>query len=302
TSRELIYQEIPSGNDNLHINDKGVVKTIYQGNFNKSSRQMEHAILIEILSQISPSLEEANLHLDICINSDLDSNKTLANIPIVANIYADLKHLMCNIRNSLRTLRHAANDPHAPTKEETRIMQVEGLIYHLQNDHMRCWSDICWTKDDSEIILQEPTLCYLSNNRINKFRKLLEIDLVFYKKKALDWLHVNEFYPSFAPLIVDFDVTIQCICYKVFSKHSKGLCSLHYTYHQFGWSRRLINKKISLQEEINRPISLEDHIKDTLVIMKTGRGKSFCYAAASILFDGLIVVISPLKSLIQSQV
>ncbi|CAG8854483.1 8596_t:CDS:1, partial [Gigaspora margarita] len=30
------------------------------------------------------------------------------------------------------------------------------------------------TKDDSEIILQEPTLCHSSNNQINEFRKLLE--------------------------------------------------------------------------------------------------------------------------------
>ena len=64
-------------------------------------------------------------------------------------------------------LRKAAQDPLAPTEEETRIMQVEGLIYHLQNDHTRCWSDVCWTKDDPEIILQEPTLCYSSYDRIN---------------------------------------------------------------------------------------------------------------------------------------
>ena len=85
-----------------------------------------------------------------------------------------------------------------------------------------------------------------------------------------------------------------------------------------------------LQEEMSRPISLEEHVeiiakeifkfnefrpgqldaikyyieekKDTLVIIKTGGGKSFCYAVFSILFDGLTIVISPLKSLIQSQV
>ncbi|CAG8659316.1 26223_t:CDS:2 [Gigaspora margarita] len=42
--------------------------------------------------------------------------------------------------------------------------------------------------------------------------------------------------------------------------------------------------------------------KDTLVVIKTGGGKSFCYAASAILFDGLTIVISPLKSLIQNQV
>ncbi|CAG8806788.1 41393_t:CDS:10, partial [Gigaspora margarita] len=407
TSEKLIYQEIPFAR---LVKDKRVVKTIHQDNFDKSSRQMEYTILIGILNQISPSLKEADLHLDICINGNLDSNKTLANIPIVSNIYTNLKHLICNIRNSLQNhimrwfcgciysaaLRHAAHDSHALTEEETYVY---------------------WTKDNPEIILQEPTLCHSSNNQINEFRKLFETtycvsrafnrvklvymdkkidywqsfaarhamailhyneeytyllselreiycekpfelaDLhninaiesarsakqrwnlekiqqhnktraekytnehkelaVFYKKKALDQLHVNEFYSSFGPLIVDFDVTIRCICCKVFSKHSKGLCSLCYTYHQFGWSKRLINKEISLQKEINKPISLEEHIKiiakeifkftelrpgqidaikyyvknkkDTLVIMKTSRGKSFCYATASILFDGLIV-------------
>ncbi|CAG8472803.1 14459_t:CDS:2 [Gigaspora margarita] len=189
-SGEIIYQEISS--DYFHkliiafhvvekarlVKDEGVVKTIHQGNFDKSSRQMEHAILIEILNQISLSLEKADLHLDICIDGNLDSNKTLANIPIVSNIYANLKHLTRNIRNSLQNhimcwfrgciyssaLRHAAHDSHAPTEEEIHIMQVEGLIYHLQNNHTQCWSDICWTKDDPEIILQEPTLCYSSNN------------------------------------------------------------------------------------------------------------------------------------------
>ena len=88
----------------LAKDDKGVVKTIHQGNFDKSSRHMEHAILVEVLRQISPSLEETDLHLEICIDGDLDSNRTLVNVPIVTNIYADLKHLTRNIRNSLRSI------------------------------------------------------------------------------------------------------------------------------------------------------------------------------------------------------
>ncbi|CAG8602303.1 3000_t:CDS:2 [Gigaspora margarita] len=41
--------------------------------------------------------------------------------------------------------------------------------------------------------------------------------------------------------------------------------------------------------------------KNTLVIINTGNGKSFCYATALVIFDSLIVVILLLKSLIQSQ-
>ncbi|CAG8659330.1 26224_t:CDS:2 [Gigaspora margarita] len=172
-----------------------LTKTIHKGNFNKSSKQMKHAILIKVLNQVSPSLEEAGLYLEICIDGDLDSNKTLANVPIVSNVYADLKHLTKNIKNLYivnkkyirfhafedhimcwfrgciysAALRKVAQDSLIPSEEETRNMQVEGLICHLQNNHSSCWSDICWTKDDLEIILQKPTLCHLSNNQINEF-------------------------------------------------------------------------------------------------------------------------------------
>ncbi|CAG8822334.1 1327_t:CDS:10, partial [Gigaspora margarita] len=152
-SGELIYQEILSNYFHkpiiaFHVvekarivKDEGVVKTIYQGNFDKSSRQMKYAILIEILNQISLLLEKADLHLNIYIDGDLDSNKTLVNISIISNIYANLKHLTRNIRNSLQNhimcwfcgciysaaLWHADHDLYVPTKEETCIMQEISL-------------------------------------------------------------------------------------------------------------------------------------------------------------------------------
>nr|CAG8608322.1 6161_t:CDS:2 [Entrophospora candida] len=48
-----------------------------------SSRQMEHAILIEVIGKIIPVLEEYDIVLDICIDGDLNSNKVLG---------ADFKH------------------------------------------------------------------------------------------------------------------------------------------------------------------------------------------------------------------
>ncbi|RIB12759.1 hypothetical protein C2G38_2199795 [Gigaspora rosea] len=391
------------------------------GNFDKTSKQMEHAILIEVLNKITPSLEDTKLHLEICIDGDLDSNKTLANIPIVTKIYADLKHLTKNIRKSIlnkknaqfhafenhimcwfrgciysAALRKAEQHPDAPSEMKTRKMQIEGLIDNLQNNHSNCWPDICWTKNDPEIILQEPTLCNSSNKRIDEFRDFLETifrqphgqgivtfnrtsqnetfnrvklvyldkkidywqsytarhamailyynegytyllselqeiysekpfetedllnitkkyandrkelegfkfdeELVYYKAKAEERLRANEFYPSFASSIKDFD------------------------------KERLINSDIIMEDEAKYPTTLNKHVKiianeifkfselrpgqinaikyyieeekDTLVIIKTGGGKSFCYAVSSIIFDGLTVVISPLKSLIQSQ-
>jgi hypothetical protein len=62
---------------------------------------MEHAILIALLEQITPILEASDLLLEICIDGDLDSNKTLANVSIVTEIYADLKHVSKNIRKNL---------------------------------------------------------------------------------------------------------------------------------------------------------------------------------------------------------
>ncbi|CAG8763194.1 44450_t:CDS:10, partial [Gigaspora margarita] len=290
----------------------GLTKTIHQGNFDKTSRQMKNAILIEVLNKITPLLEEAELHLEICIDSDLDLNKTLA-----------------------AAFQRAAQDHDALTKAETREMQIEGLINHLQNNHSGCWPEICWTKDDPEIILQEPTLHDSPESQINEFRKLLETifriphgqgivtfsqtsqneafnqELVYYKKKALDRLHDNEFCPFFALSITDFDVIVRCVCYHSFLKQSKGLCILCHMYQIFSWNERLIDSNI-IQDKVFKPMSLEqrqieairhymEEEKDTLVIIKTGGGKSFCYTASAILFDRLIIVISPLKLLIQNQ-
>ncbi|CAG8801377.1 18326_t:CDS:2 [Gigaspora margarita] len=188
TSRELIFQEIPS--TRLAKNDKGDVKTIHQGNFDNSLRQIEHAILIEVLRQISLSLEETDLHLEICINNDLDSNKTLANISIKKKIqfHTFEDHIMHWFHRCIYSaiLRKAAQDSFVLTEEETCIMQIEELIYYLQNDHTQYWSDVCWTKDNPEISLQEPTLCHSSNSQTNEFRKLLEtIYLALYDQRIV---------------------------------------------------------------------------------------------------------------------
>src|SRR5947208_9939916 len=64
---------------------------IQEGNFNLSSRQMEHAILIALIEKLTPILEEQDILLNVTIDGDLDSNKTLGNIGIVNQIFADLK-------------------------------------------------------------------------------------------------------------------------------------------------------------------------------------------------------------------
>ena len=53
----------------------GDSKTLHQGNFDKSSKQMEHAILIAIINKITPILDQHDMLLDICVDGDLDSIK-----------------------------------------------------------------------------------------------------------------------------------------------------------------------------------------------------------------------------------
>jgi len=71
------------------------------GNFIHSSKQMEHAILIDLLEQVTPILEEHDMMLDVTVDGDLSTNKTLAGVPVVHEIYADLKHVTRNIRKHL---------------------------------------------------------------------------------------------------------------------------------------------------------------------------------------------------------
>nr|CAG8494826.1 5815_t:CDS:10 [Entrophospora candida] len=64
----------------------------------QSSRQMEQAILIACLEKITPNLDKENILLDIGVNGDLDSNKTLKTERVVNKVYGDLKHATKIIR------------------------------------------------------------------------------------------------------------------------------------------------------------------------------------------------------------
>ena len=72
-------------------------KIIYKENFNGTSKQIEHAILLALLNNIMPILKKTDFTLHICIDDDLKTNQTLTCISTVSRIFADLKHISKNI-------------------------------------------------------------------------------------------------------------------------------------------------------------------------------------------------------------
>jgi len=62
---------------------------------------MEHAILIALLNNIMPILEKTDFTLHVYVDGDLETNRTLACIPAVSHIFADLKYVSKNIRKNL---------------------------------------------------------------------------------------------------------------------------------------------------------------------------------------------------------
>ena len=70
-------------------------------------------------------------------------------------------------------LQKKNNQNDAPSEEETRHVQVEGLIQHLLDNHSICWSDVCWIKDNPELQLQQPTLKNYTEAEINNFRDVI---------------------------------------------------------------------------------------------------------------------------------
>ncbi|RHZ59174.1 hypothetical protein Glove_365g52 [Diversispora epigaea] len=175
----------------------GNERIIRKGNFDLSSRQMEHAILIALIEKLTCTLEEQDILLNITIDGDLDSNKTLGNVGIINQIFADLKHLTKNIHKNLKKYtkwqefeQHIMNYFSAciytaglrKTNEENcnlqekdiRYIQIEGLLQHLCNNHDLCWPEVCWIKQNPEIQLREPTLQLYTNTEHNQFKTMLE--------------------------------------------------------------------------------------------------------------------------------
>ncbi|CAG8542566.1 2139_t:CDS:2, partial [Dentiscutata heterogama] len=198
-----------------------------------------------------------------------------------------------------------ANNPEVstPTDEELAWMYTEGLIYHLQGNHDKCWPKVCWIVENPDLSLPSPNL--------------------------IEELTNSKFEPSFASLVSIFkSSSLKCVaCQSFQKKFVNGLCTLCGFLLKHDLSDRIPN--IQYQQPTSTP-SLEPNIvdsiiieffefeeyyekqresilsflsgHDTLTILKTGGGKSLIYAVASVLYRGLTVVFTPQKALMDDQV
>ncbi|CAG8710701.1 5076_t:CDS:1, partial [Dentiscutata heterogama] len=137
----------------------------------------------------------------------------------------------------------------------------------------------------------------------------------------------QKFRPIFASLIRDFDIFVKCNgCLSFPIKYPVGLCSICGFWAKYDMNNYIpiqTNNNISLAKSSDTDIleaalknifnlseyqeyqreSIESFINghNTLTILKTGGGKTLIYAIASLLFKGLTVVFTPLKSLMDDQ-
>jgi superfamily II DNA helicase RecQ len=152
---------------------------------------------------------------------------------------------------------------------------------------------------------------------------------VSYKSKTPEEIRKDVFWPSFGDILRDFDVLVKCVtCHAFAKKSARGLCGICSFYVDAGLWERIINDKYIPKGQQPEPPIIETLIplaakrtfgfdnfrkgqleaiiaylggKDTFVSMKTGGGKSLCYAMSAICFEGLTVVFSPLKALMDDQ-
>ncbi|CAG8605099.1 26096_t:CDS:2, partial [Racocetra persica] len=108
-----------------------------------SSRQIEYANLINIISKITSTLCEYNILLDVAVDSDLSTNKTLAREKVIHKIFADLKYKSKILRNKIdfytksvyaAIARYQNPDIESPTDNDLYLIQINpNLIEYTQN-------------------------------------------------------------------------------------------------------------------------------------------------------------------------
>ncbi|CAG8718841.1 13722_t:CDS:2 [Funneliformis caledonium] len=141
---------------------------------------MEHAILISILGKLTPILEEHNMLINVTIDGDMDSNKTLGNVAVVNQIFADFKHVTKIFAKTYVNCIYATGIQKSEKEncsiqeKDIRNVQIEGLFQHLCGNHKLCWPEVCWIKNNPELQLSEPTLKFYTPYQREKFKSMLE--------------------------------------------------------------------------------------------------------------------------------
>ncbi|RIA85084.1 hypothetical protein C1645_831335 [Glomus cerebriforme] len=267
-------------------------KIVHKGNFDRTFRQMEHAILLALLNDIIPILEETDFTIHICVDGNLETNRTLACISAVSRIFADLKYISKNIRKNL--------------------MKKQYLCWHPFEQHIMsiCWNDICWMKNNPELQLQGSTLKNYTQTEIDNFRNvIIPIFCIPFGQELVTTLHTshNEIFNRkilkyldntwHALAVIDQNDGLDTIISSIIATR------IDFSYSDACNILKFVQKK-SQQELVSyktEAINAYLNGNDTFVFMKTDGGKTLCYALSAICSKSLIIVFSPLKALMEDQ-
>ncbi|CAG8610800.1 11621_t:CDS:10, partial [Funneliformis caledonium] len=235
--------------------------TIQEGNYDSSSQQMEYIILIAIIEKISTILEKYNIKLNVSVDGDLSTNKTLALLNVVNQIFADLKHkakIMQSKIASDRNWKHLeqsimkyytrciyaasvrANNSEIPTLTDKELawIHTKGVICHLQGNHTKCWSEVCWIVNNSDLSLPTPNLVSTDDNQYWWEKSLIyavasillqRLTVIFTPQKALMDDQVREMVGMEIPaaMLYAFSKQSPLIQEKIFAEIASRLYEAH---------------------------------------------------------------------------
>ncbi|CAG8820924.1 7726_t:CDS:2 [Gigaspora margarita] len=122
-------------------------------------------------------------------------------------------------------------------------------------------------------------------------------DLILYKYKGQERLHLNSFYPLFSYLIKDFETIIRYQGCRTFKKqHLSELCGMCDTFLNLAAKKIYGLDILKFEQELAIEKYVQDH-KNTFILMSTSSGKSLYFVLSAMLFDGLTIVVSSLIAL-----
>nr|CAG8616865.1 8250_t:CDS:10 [Entrophospora candida] len=271
--------------------------------------------------------EEQDMLLNVTIDGDLDSNKTLGNVGII-----NQQHIMTYFSGCVYAAGfRKANEKNCNLQEkDIQHVQIEGLFQHLCDNHDLCWPEVCWIKQNPEVQLKEPTLKVHALAILHNNEGICEMVSIVRQACMAPLSSQDLFNIAKIEEGSDFDEVTKCLACHSFPKcTARGLCRLCRFYVDNGLKDQIVDKNFQSKIEVSENIDLETMCEsaldgifgfsdfhggqkeailsfaqnhDTLVLKKTGGGKSLCYALASVITTGITVVFSPLKALIDDQV